>query len=175
VLIGHSMGGAVVLEASLQVPDRVRAIIGIDNFQDLTLKYFPAQVKAFLAPFEADFEGTAKTFVATIVGEQADSAVKAFIVEDMASAPKEVALRSFESLFGYDFAAALKGFNIPIRTVSSTLRPTSVEKNRTLVPGFAVDFIEGVGHFPMLEKPEIFNRTLTRVIKEMTSEPKTEE
>ncbi len=174
VLIGHSMGGAVVLEASLQVPDRVRAIIGIDNFQDLTLKYYPAQVEAFLAPFVVNFEATAKTFVASIVGPEADSTVRAFIVEDMASAPPEAAMGSFRSLFGYDFAAALKKLDIPVRTVSSTIRPTNVEKNRTVVPDFQVDFIDNVGHFPMLEKPEMFNRVLARVIGEMTSETETD-
>ncbi|MCP4568643.1 MAG: alpha/beta hydrolase, partial [FCB group bacterium] len=161
-------------EASLQVPDRVRAIIGIDNFQDLTLKYYPAQVEAFLEPFKADFGATTKTFVANIVGPETDSAVRAFIVEDMSSAPPEIAMDTFRDLFSYDFAAALKELDIPVRTVSSTIRPTNVEKNRTLVPDFQVDFIEGVGHFPMLEKPEMFDRILARVIDEMTSETDTD-
>jgi len=175
VLIGHSMGGLVVLEATRQAPERVQAIIGIDNFQDFTLKFPPEQIAAFLAPFDGDFESTTKAFVGSIVGPNTDSAVKSFIIEDMASAPPEVAVPSIGNVVGYDYTPILKDIHIPIRTISSSLRPTNVEKNRMLDPDFEVDFIEDVGHFPMLENPEMFDRVLARVIEEMTGDAKTAE
>src|SRR6476620_3348757 len=46
VLIGHSMGGTVVVEAAQHIPERVTAIIGVDTFKNLGETRTQAQVEA---------------------------------------------------------------------------------------------------------------------------------
>ncbi|MHC4336142.1 MAG: alpha/beta fold hydrolase, partial [Planctomycetota bacterium] len=61
ILIGHSMGGPVIIEAARQMPERVTGLVGVDTFLDLGKQYTQQQIDAFVAPFERDFaEATSK-------------------------------------------------------------------------------------------------------------------
>ncbi|MFZ5981754.1 MAG: alpha/beta fold hydrolase, partial [Candidatus Zixiibacteriota bacterium] len=56
ILIGHSMGGAVIIEAARLLPEQTIALIGVDTYQDMGGKYSEEEAKVFIAPFEADFK-----------------------------------------------------------------------------------------------------------------------
>src|SRR4051812_39739445 len=55
VLVGHSMGGEVVLEAALRLRARVRGIVWVDTYSQLARFNTPEQVQARIAPFQAQF------------------------------------------------------------------------------------------------------------------------
>lgn len=62
---------------------------------------------------------------------------------------------------------------MPVRSINSAggyqfFTPTAVEINRKYADFDAVT-IEGVGHYPMLEKPDEFNGRLRDVLKEFTT------
>ncbi|MDD5022036.1 MAG: alpha/beta hydrolase, partial [Endomicrobiaceae bacterium] len=44
ILIGHSMGGFVIIETAKIIPDNVIALVGIDTLQNLEQSYTPEQV-----------------------------------------------------------------------------------------------------------------------------------
>jgi pimeloyl-ACP methyl ester carboxylesterase len=46
--------------------------------------------------------------------------------------------------------------------------PTAIETNRKYADFDAV-LMEGVGHYPQLERPEEFNRELLRVLEELSA------
>ncbi len=50
ILVGHSMGGPVVVEAALLVTDRVRGVIGVDNFQSMKEEFPPTRWRPSPAP-----------------------------------------------------------------------------------------------------------------------------
>ena len=58
ILVGHSMGGQVALEAARLLKGRVKMIVGADTLSDVSLRYADAQLAAMLAAMEADFPGT---------------------------------------------------------------------------------------------------------------------
>jgi pimeloyl-ACP methyl ester carboxylesterase len=65
---------------------------------------------------------------------------------------------------------AFKEARVPVRCINSAggyqfFTPTAVETNRKYADFGAVT-LEGVGHYPMLEKPHKFNRSLWDVLKE---------
>ncbi|NIP15292.1 MAG: alpha/beta hydrolase, partial [Gemmatimonadetes bacterium] len=60
--------------------------------------------------------------------------------------------------------AAMRDARVPIRAVNGDLYPTNVEGNRKYAPGFEAVIMEGVGHYPMLERPEEFNRHLAAAV-----------
>ena len=94
ILMGHSMGGAVVLSAALQIGDKVKTLIGIDTFHEIELKYSEEEINEFCSPFEKDFTNTTKQFVKGMFFENADSNIVEMISSDMSSAPPVIAVAS---------------------------------------------------------------------------------
>ena len=60
--------------------------------------------------------------------------------------------------------AAFKGCKVLIRSINGDLHPRNGEGNRTLADYDAV-IIEGVGHYPMLERPDEFNLLLAAILE----------
>ena len=64
VLVGHSMGGPVAIEAARLLENRVIGIIGVDTFNTIGAPGpSKAQIDAILKPFEADFIGHTRSLV----------------------------------------------------------------------------------------------------------------
>jgi pimeloyl-ACP methyl ester carboxylesterase len=168
ILIGHSMGGPVIIEAARQMPERVTGLVGVDTFLDLGKQYTQQQIDAFVAPFERDFAEATSKLVRGIFLADADSALLEWVVADMCSARSEVGIRAMRQLAGFDAKEALKQVRKPIYCINSDMRVTNVEAGRRYAVSFEVKLMSGVGHFVMLEGPEVFNRLLTEIIDELS-------
>ena len=173
VLVGSSMGGTVALEAARQLPGQVIGIVGVDTFRDLAAPYPKELTDPLLAGLRADFPKTVSEFVeGNFFTEQSDPIVKKWIVKDMAAAPPAVAVPVMEALLAMDYAPLLAELDLPIVAVNAAGSPTDEAAIRRLEPRFRVVKLEGVGHFPMLEQPQLFNRVLERILTEwMRLEP----
>ncbi len=168
ILVGHSMGGAVIIETARLLPEKVVGLIGIDNFQNFEQKFTDEQIAGYLGALNANFAGTTKMMVNGMFAPDADSTVKANIMDDMSSAPTEVGISSMSNLVRYDYATALAEVKAPIYNVNSSVHPTNVEGNRTLATSFDVMIMDSVGHFPMFERPDEFTEALEDVITKLT-------
>jgi pimeloyl-ACP methyl ester carboxylesterase len=166
ILIGHSMGGPVALEAARLLPGRTVGVIGVDTFQDAESEWDPDQKAAMLAAAEADFGAFCTRFVTGMFAEGADPDLVTVVTDDMCSGPSEVGLALMRSFSDYDLAAAMAAAGVPIRAVNAPLWPTDVEANRRHADFDAV-VMEDVGHFLMQEEPQAFNRELRTVIAEL--------
>jgi len=92
VLVGHSMGGDVVLEAARQFPDRIRGIVWVDTYNQLAQFSTLQQVRERMAAFETNFVQTTRQFVQRMFPANADAALIERVAADMSGAPPEVAL-----------------------------------------------------------------------------------
>jgi pimeloyl-ACP methyl ester carboxylesterase len=169
ILVGHSMGGSVALEAARSLSGRVVGIVGVDNFQDLSQKFAPEQRAGFLAQFEGDFAAMTERFVRGMFPAGADSALVAAVAADMASAPPEVGVGAMGSLLAYDAAPALAEIAAPIRNINADRWPTNVDGNRKLCRDYDANIVQGCGHFLHLEDPARFNELLGETIYGMTT------
>jgi pimeloyl-ACP methyl ester carboxylesterase len=166
ILIGHSMGGPVSIAAARELPGQVKAIIGVDNLQDLGQQIAPEQIDQWLVPFRADFATTTEAFVRGMFPETADTALVGMVARDLAAAPPEVALGAFEQLFGYNLAEAVADLPVPIRCINSDRYPTNIEGNQAVAASYEVTFMPGYGHFPHMEDSQAFNRVLRNILAE---------
>jgi sigma-B regulation protein RsbQ len=169
ILIGHSMGGPVALLAAKRMSGTVIAVVGVDSLHNAESQ-LPEEVRTkFLADFDEDFKGTMRVVVGGMVHEKTDAELKEWLVtRAQAQDPKMVAL--MRDLFGLDTVTAFKEAKVPVRCINSAggfqfFTPTAVETNKKYAD-FGAVIIEGVGHYPMLEKPVEFNRKLQAVLKE---------
>ena len=167
VLVGSSMGGPVALEAARRLPGRVIGIVGVDTFRDIAEPYPPERVAELLAEMREDFARATGAFVdRSFFTDRTDPVLRKWIVDDMASAPPEVAIPAILGLTRMDYATALGELDLPVVTLNTGTPPTDEAAIRRLEPRFRVVTLEGVGHFPMLEDPRTFNRALERIVAE---------
>ncbi|MFN0058963.1 MAG: alpha/beta fold hydrolase [Planctomycetota bacterium] len=165
VLVGHSMGGPVAVEAARRVPDRVTSIIGIDTLHDIGTKPNPVQWEGqVIASFERDFKGTCARFVRSMFTANADLALVERVARNMSTASPAIAIALLREFGHHDGAAAVSALKIPICCINSDLHPTQIEANRRYAPQFDAHLIAGVGHFPMMERPAEFNKVLHSVL-----------
>ncbi|UCD62915.1 MAG: alpha/beta hydrolase [Candidatus Zixiibacteriota bacterium] len=164
ILVGHSMGGTVIIEAARVLGDRVVALVGVDTYQRFDSGSTPEEIEAFVAPFREDFPERTAEMVRNIFGVGADSALVEWVVVDMSDTDPEVAVALFEELFGYDAVAALAEMRKPVWAINGDKWPVDVENNRKVAETFEVIIIPSTGHFPHMEEPEAFNAELVKVL-----------
>jgi pimeloyl-ACP methyl ester carboxylesterase len=168
VLVGHSMGGPVALEAARLLKSRVIGIIGVDTFKTIGMPVpSKAQVDAVVRPFEADFIGHTRSLVTdTFFAPGADKALAGKIAYDMSLSSPKVAIPSLRAALEYDFTAPLKDVSVPIVAINSDLgEPVNEARIRKVLPKFHAVTLAGDGHFLMMEDPKRFNPALENEIE----------
>ncbi len=168
ILVGHSMGGEIVARAARLMPDRVIGIIGVDTLENVEYPLSRSEAEAMLAPMLDNFRGESRAFVATMFHQNADPAVRQWVLDDISSAPPAIALESMEAyLFEYvsgKIAKMFDGIKVPVVCVNGDLWPVDLEANRRHIKSFEAITVPGGDHFLMLDKPNAFNQALEKAV-----------
>jgi pimeloyl-ACP methyl ester carboxylesterase len=166
VLVGHSMGGDVALEATRRIGDRVIGIIAVDSLKSIGLAPMrPQEIERQLAPFRKSFIEATRNYVTDKLFEKgADPALVQKVAYDMSLEPPAVGVPSLESLLSLDFTTLLPDIHVPVLAINSDLGPTDVARIRKSLSGFKADVLEHTGHFLMMEVPQRFNPVLLKDI-----------
>lgn len=167
VLVGHSMGGDVIVEAALRLADRLSGLVWVDVYSTLGEPPRTAEsIEGFLQPFRADFVTTARDFVRRTLMPGADAALVDWVAGDMSAAPPAIALDTLKHAIANDgpILAGLRQLEAPFVAINPDHRPTDVEALRR--HGVRTKLLRNVSHFPMLEDPDGFNRVLAETVEE---------
>lgn len=164
IVIGHSMGGAVALEAARLMPDRVTAVIAVDSLHDAELEYDPQQMEGVFAAYENNFVATCTQFVGSMFREATDPALAERIITEMCDAPPEMSIALLRQFVDYDMGPALAAVSVPVRYINAATFPTNAEVNMKYQSDFSGVIVQDVGHFLMMERPEVFNELLRQTI-----------
>lgn len=169
VLVGHSMGGPVAVEAALLLGERVRGVIGVDTFASIGLpKPSAVENAARLAAFERDFRSTTLAFVSqSFFRADADPNLRERIANDMASADPKVAIAAIQGLNDWDGTQRLPLLKQPIATINADQVPIDAARLQRYAPSFRLITLAGQGHFLMMENPSRFNPVLIETIRGM--------
>jgi pimeloyl-ACP methyl ester carboxylesterase len=173
ILVGHSMGGPVGLAAAKRMPGTVVAVIGVDTLANADVKLPEEARKQVIDNVEKDFKGSAHMTFGGLLPENADPEVKTWLQTKAAGQDPKMAVAYMRDIFGLDTAKLLKEAKVPVRCINSAggyqfFTPTAIETNKKYAD-FAAVKINDVGHYPMLEKPDEFNRKLREVLKEFAA------
>ena len=172
ILIGHSMGGTVIVEAARLMPDRVLGLIGIDTLENIEYPMTREELEKMIAPLKENFRDASRQFVGGMIAAKTDSKLREWILSDMSAAPPSVALSALnEMMTQYISGEAAKVFNnirIPVVTVNGDLWPINYEANRRHMFSFDAIVLKGADHFLMMDRPNDFNKALEKAILMLT-------
>lgn len=168
ILVGHSMSGAYVLEASLKIP-KVKALVLIDTLKDLDESFTKEQVEQILSMYRSDFKNAVENILPQyLFAEQTPVSVTERIQKEFLQNEPEKAINALKPLYETDFKSIAMQVQIPVIAINSDASPTNLEGNRKYLKDYDYVTITGVGHYPMLEKPEEFNTILGDVLKRLS-------
>lgn len=175
ILVGHSMGGPVMLEAAPLLKDRLVGLVGVDCLTDPEEKYSAEQMAEYRQPFEKDF---AKAMEAALKHEhdfftaKTDPVLVERIVTKMTAAPAEVGVSAFQAML--DFAndsqrPRMTEVQVPLVCINAKIDPQKVAAGQKYAPQFEVVSLPDAGHFLMMEYPVEFNALLEKCLAKMAS------
>lgn len=168
VLIGHSMGGPVIVEAARKMNERVVGLVGVDTFTDVENDFTSEQVDELRSSLSTDFVGATRTLVKTAFTPTTDPTFIEQISKSIPAVPAEVGISALLELRQNNPALrkTLRKMEIPIVAINSDYRPRNVTGAQRY--GIEMVFMSQVGHFVMMEDADTFNRLLTKTIAKFT-------
>jgi pimeloyl-ACP methyl ester carboxylesterase len=182
VLVGHSMGCRVVLQAALMAPERVGGVVLVDGSllgvgdPNTIERDLGAQLRAL--GFESVVSGMfGQMFVPT-----SDPRRQQAIIERAKAFPTALGLALFPRMVAWDarnMEHALRTIKAPILALQSTtlnierqrvpLQPGQstplLDALRRLAPSARIEIILGAGHFVNLDEPAVVNRHIEAFIE----------
>jgi pimeloyl-ACP methyl ester carboxylesterase len=165
VLVGHSMGGPVILEAAKRLGPRVAGLVPVDTLVDVETRFTPEQVEQYLAPFVVDFKKAAEDFLrGYMFTPRSDPRLIERLVAQTQAMPPDIAVAALRSSWSYDERSGFEAAKARIVAINSDKFKTQVEANRRHAPGYEALIMTGVGHYLMLESPEAFARRLEEAL-----------
>jgi pimeloyl-ACP methyl ester carboxylesterase len=167
ILIGHSMGGDVIVEAARRLQGRILGLVWLDTYAKLGAPRTPDQLQALLAPFHAHFVDATQAFVRSMFAPTSDPALVDRVAADMSSAPSEVALGALACAMSFDreIPAALRRLKLPVVAINADNRSTDVPS--LTCHSVNVLVMSGAGHFLMMDDPERFNGLLSTAVNQI--------
>ncbi len=170
VLIGHSMGTAVILEAAKRLPHETVALIPVDMLHNVEDSYSSEQIEGMVNNFMPRLAEPTRENLSVWFGSGVDSTlINEYIDYCKASSQRgwEESLREVLSWASTEQLSVLQEIEVPVYSINADRPVTDVELARRYVEYFDVRIIEGVGHSIHWEVPDEFNRVLGEVLGEL--------
>jgi pimeloyl-ACP methyl ester carboxylesterase len=172
ILVGHSMGGEIILQTALSLKDKVIGFIGVDNFKDFTTSFSPQQeqeIKGFFDAMKTNFDTTAAmyTSMALFPAGSTDTVSVNRVIRSIQESDSVMAIQTLESLMQFTLkdSTLLSQLTIPVNLIVSDYTPTNEEQLKKIcTAGYNIFTVKGSGHYPMIEKPEQFTQLLQEAV-----------
>ncbi|MCR4403736.1 MAG: alpha/beta hydrolase [Candidatus Acetothermia bacterium] len=157
-LVGHSLGGAVVLKTALWHPERVRAIGLVGT--GARLRVLPQ----LLELLERDWTAAVELILTLAFGPTADRKIRERARRQMLKNGQRALQRDFLTCNSFDVMDKLDRVKMPALIVCGSADrltpPRYSEYLRDHIPNATLRIIEGAGHMVMLEQPDELSRVL---------------
>ena len=167
VLVGHSMGGPVALEAAKLLGDRIIGIVGVDTFYTpFTYPTTPEQIEAFAAPFTENYARASQDMVQSMFTPDVDDATRQSITSVFPGADKKVGVSALYEIFYWNAEqgdASRQQFADRLYNINAAPAGTEKPLHKSVV------LVPGVGHFIPQVKPDVFNQILEEILDRITT------
>ncbi len=174
-LIGLSMGGTIAQLFAINNPSRLEALVlvgatphglGPDVNVDNVLRSIA----------DIGIAKSSQNVIERSFSAKTDPTVVAFAKQEVIQTPEHVARAAIASLNAADSRAWLASLKVPTLVVVGKediiTPPAESVQLAELIPSAELSVVEDAGHFPMLERPDVFNPLLRAFLSKVTSATK---
>lgn len=171
VLIGHSMGGPVSLEAARLMHGRVLGVILVDTMQDVEVPNSVVEANSRAEKLTENFAGVMGN-LSSVFPKTSDPAVRHWVEKQALAADPKVAVALILDNPNLDFKKLFADAGVPIRAINATppLAPvTNLVANRKYAD-YDAALIDDAGHFMMMTRPKEFNEQLEKWVVALSME-----
>jgi pimeloyl-ACP methyl ester carboxylesterase len=178
VLIGHSMGCRVVLEANRLIPDRVAGVVLVDGSRLAERDPAAAEAAARAAIARVGYPAFAESLFRQMFFTPSPTAEA--IVRRAVSGSAQFGTDLWARMARWDAGAmdsALDAVRAPLLAIQTTTRDANLRRTPLTAgdsspwldyvrsKGARVEIIPDTGHFPQLERPDVVNQLIGRFIQ----------
>jgi pimeloyl-ACP methyl ester carboxylesterase len=158
VVVGHSLGGAVVARFAVSHRELVAGALYVDSVGDTRMPAskatsFAVDLKAGGEPDRAN-----EWFQGLLIGARART--RELVLAELARASREAVVQAFLALTRVDPSRWIAGFGGPALHVFVPRFNRGPSSLSELLPSLPSVRMEGVSHWPMIDEPQAFNRHL---------------
>src|ERR1700683_1016011 len=163
ILIGHSMGGPVSLEAARLLSGRVLGVVLVDTMHNVEVPRSMASAQADAEKLKTDFGGYLGD-LSSVFSKTTDPSIRHWVEKKAITADPTVCIALKLDTPNLDLKKLFINAGVPIRAINA--KPpigdvTNVEGNRKYADYNAI-LMDNVGHFIQLERPKEFNENLAK-------------
>jgi pimeloyl-ACP methyl ester carboxylesterase len=178
IIIGHSMGVNVMLEAAIQNPDKTRALFSIDGYREIpkikTKEELVELEEQQRAGWSEDvFESKVYNWVRNWQHRPEETEMMEKIAKDMSQNNPRVGIESLINMMQWYFSEypnSLKKIeNLSVISIASESKP-NVEEFRNYGVNLQDFRMDGYSHFFHITQPEKFNKILDEQISLVLSD-----
>jgi sigma-B regulation protein RsbQ len=171
VLIGHSLGGDVILEAVNKIPERIIGFVGVDNFKNAGTAMPPEiqkQIDQALILMQTDFAGISENFARlSLVTSFTNDLISERIIKDYREFDPQVGIALLKSSFSYynRERELMQKLGVKLFLINIDYFPTNEELLKLYAhSGYEIFRLQGTCHYPMIEEPDAFNQLLKEIV-----------
>ncbi|HEX2733952.1 MAG TPA: alpha/beta hydrolase [Polyangiaceae bacterium] len=168
LVIGHSLGGSVVLDLAARHPALVAAAALLEPM------VVPAPgVLAGLQPMLAgvrssSYRERASGVMSYLTQGEFPPDARQRLMELAANCEQHVLVSALEGLLAYDSGAAASKVRCPLLYVGTTTVYADLQRFQRLCPQLEVEQLAGLGHYFPLQAPEALHQVLEHFIRDLT-------
>jgi pimeloyl-ACP methyl ester carboxylesterase len=185
ILVGHSMGCRVVIEAALQAPAQTAAVVLVDGSQ-----FSPAMedVLRQRCAMPNGYETLVISLFQEMFTGRSDRSVVASIIERALRLPRPIGEKMLTDMQRYDvtrLSHSLASLRVPLMALQSTYSNEKRERRtmtegqntpyldmvRAAVPSARVEIVADTGHFPQLDASAQTNALIDSFVAALLADP----
>ncbi len=154
----------IVLDLAARYPEVPAAMVALD-----ATIVPPAGTDAWLQPVTQGlrtpaYQEVLRQFMELNFAPTDDPQRKARLVDQMVSAPQQVVVSTWDSMFAWDSAAAAAACKVPVLYIDTGTPNADLLRFHELCPQLIIGKTVGSGHFLELEVPEQVNAMIDRFL-----------
>lgn len=170
-VIGWSMGGWKAIKLCQEFPGKIKGLVLVSAFarylksENYPCGTSPALLRRLEKKFKADFKEGLNYFYGLVFKDKS----RDHLINELPVPEKKDIDRWFEKLRDEDMRKSLPEIRVPVLLIhgdrDQITPPASSNYLKDNLPNSEIHILEGVGHAPMVEAPELFNSLVQKFIE----------